>query len=220
MPGSVTSSNRKRLRFFITTRTSTKCSSRHVHAAGTDCAGICRWRGSFGAARFDLVIDLHGGPRSSWLTWATRAPKRIGYDVVGRGWMYTTRVHRPRELRPRHSVQNQWDLLGPLGIDPPDPRRDPTEMLESAAAAAAVASRLTEAGIRTTQTLIVVHVSAGNPFRRWPTPAFVGTGGGSGRRRSGTPHRGHVWTIGRRSEAAHHRDGARATSRCAGAGGS
>jgi predicted lipopolysaccharide heptosyltransferase III len=141
--------------------------------------GWHRWRGDLSLARqlrrarFDLVIDLHGGPRSSWLAWATRAPKRIGYDVVGRGWMYTTRVHRPRELRPRHSVQNQWDLLGPLGIDPPDPRRDPTEMLESAVAAAAVASRLTEAGIRTTQTLIVVHVSAGNPFRRWPTPAFV-----------------------------------------------
>lgn len=125
------------------------------------------------AARFDLVIDLHGGPRSSWLAWATQAPQRIGYDVVGRGWMYTTRVHRPRELRPRHSVQNQWDLLIPLGIAPPDPRRDPTEMAEDAAAVATVASRLTEAGIRATQTLIVVHVSAGNPFRRWPAGAFA-----------------------------------------------
>ena len=125
------------------------------------------------AARFDLVIDLHGGPRSSWLAWATRAPQRIGYDVVGRSWMYTTRVHRPRELRPRHSVQNQWDLLIPLGIAPPDPRRDPTEMAEDAAAVATVASRLTEAGIRATQTLIVVHVSAGNPFRRWPAGAFA-----------------------------------------------
>jgi predicted lipopolysaccharide heptosyltransferase III len=125
------------------------------------------------AARFDLVIDLHGGPRSSWLAWATRAPRRVGYDVVGRGWMYTTRVHRPRELRPRHSVQNQWDLLGPLGIDAPDPRRDPTEMPESSAAAAVVASRLAEAGIHSTDTLIVVHVSAGNPFRRWPAAAFV-----------------------------------------------
>lgn len=125
------------------------------------------------AAHFDLVIDLHGGPRSSWLAWATRARQRVGYDVVGRGWMYTTRVHRPRELRPRHSVQNQWDLLRPLGIDAPDPRHDSTEMPENATAAAAVASRLAEAGIRPTQTMIVVHVSAGNPFRRWPAAAFV-----------------------------------------------
>jgi ADP-heptose:LPS heptosyltransferase len=87
--------------------------------------------------------------------------------------MYTTRVHRPRELRPRHSVQNQWDLLGPLGIEPPDPSRDPTEMPESLAAAAAVSSRLAEDGVRAAHTLIVVHVSAGNPFRRWPADAFV-----------------------------------------------
>src|SRR5688572_20487005 len=31
--------------------------------------------------RFDLVIDLHGGPRSSWLTFATGARQRLGYAV-------------------------------------------------------------------------------------------------------------------------------------------
>jgi len=30
--------------------------------------------------------------------------------------MYTRRIARPRELRPRHSVENQWDLLAPLGV--------------------------------------------------------------------------------------------------------
>ncbi len=34
-------------------------------------------------ARFDVVVDLHGGPRSSWLTWCTGAPQRIGYDIRG-----------------------------------------------------------------------------------------------------------------------------------------
>ena len=33
------------------------------------------------AERFDIVIDLHGGPRSSWLTWTTGASERIGYDI-------------------------------------------------------------------------------------------------------------------------------------------
>ena len=51
------------------------------------------------------------------LAWASRAPRRIGYRVAARSWMYTDRVARPRELRPRHSVQNQWDLLAPLGIE-------------------------------------------------------------------------------------------------------
>ena len=32
------------------------------------------WRGGCARERFDVVLDLHGGPRSSWLTWATGAP--------------------------------------------------------------------------------------------------------------------------------------------------
>ena len=43
------------------------------------------------AERFDVVIDFHGGPRSAWLARATGAAQRIGYDVPGRGWLYTTR---------------------------------------------------------------------------------------------------------------------------------
>jgi len=68
------------------------------------------------ASRYDLAIDFHGGPRASLLTWLSGAPVRVGYAVAGRSWMYTTRVARPRELRPRHAVQNQWDLLTALGL--------------------------------------------------------------------------------------------------------
>jgi lipopolysaccharide heptosyltransferase II len=127
--------------------------------------------------RFDLAVDLHGGPRSGWLTWMTRAPARVGYDVAGRGWMYTRIVGRARELRPRHSVLNQWDLLA--GLDaalaaPPDPERDRVEMPVDAGAQAAVAARLAAAGIGVDDQVVVMHVSAGNPFRRWPEAAFAG----------------------------------------------
>ena len=128
------------------------------------------------AARFDAVIDFHGGPRSSWLTWATGAPTRIGYCVPYRGWAYTQTISRPRQLRARHSVENQWDLLAPFGgrlAAPPDPCRDPVEMLEDPAAAAQVARRLSAVGVGRDHTLIVIHASAGNPFRRWPAASFV-----------------------------------------------
>ena len=49
--------------------------------------------------------------------------------------MYTDVVARPRQLRPRHSVENQWDLLAVLGIEPPAPERDPVEMAGDPAAA-------------------------------------------------------------------------------------
>lgn len=126
------------------------------------------------AARFDLVIDFHGGPRSSWLALATRAPTRVGYEVAGRSWMYTVRVPRPRELRPRHSAVNQWDLLLPLGFDPPDPATDATEMGEDPRALGTALARLRQVDvIPGVHDVILLHVSAGNPFRRWPAGSFV-----------------------------------------------
>lgn len=127
------------------------------------------------AARFDTVIDFHGGPRSAWLTWATRAPVRVGYDIPGRSWMYTRIVHRPRALRPRHSVENQWDLLAEVDVAfarPADRTIDRVEMPVDAAARAGVDRRLTAWGVGASDRVIVLHVSAGNPFRRWPEASF------------------------------------------------
>lgn len=126
------------------------------------------------AARFDLVIDLHGGPRSGFLTWATGAPRRIGYALPGRQFSYTTRVSWSRSLvPPRHSVLNQWDLIAPLGIAPPTGAANPVVMPIDAAAAAGVATRLAAAGVAESAPVIVLHVSAGNPFRRWPAASFA-----------------------------------------------
>ncbi len=124
-------------------------------------------------ARYDVAIDFHGGPRSSLLAWATRAPMRIGYTVAGRAWTYTHRVPRSRELRPRHSVVNQWDLLAPLGIGPADPRLDATEMPARRDACSRVERRLAAEGYTDGGQLVVLHVSAGNPFRRWPAESFA-----------------------------------------------
>jgi lipopolysaccharide heptosyltransferase II len=127
-------------------------------------------------ARYDVVIDLHGGPRSAWLARATGAPQRIGYVIKGRTWMYTRSVARPRALRRRHSVLNQWDLLEAIDGWPggtPDPARDAVEMAPDLHAAARIEERLRRAGITPGHELIVAHVSAGNPFRRWPEPAFA-----------------------------------------------
>jgi lipopolysaccharide heptosyltransferase II len=124
-------------------------------------------------ARYDVAIDFHGGPRASLLTWLSGAPTRIGYQVIGRSWMYTQRVDRPRRLRSRHSVENQWDLLRPLNISAPDRTLLPVEMFVDEAAARSVADRLSRGGVEPADPVVVVHVSAGNPFRRWPAGHFV-----------------------------------------------
>ncbi len=128
--------------------------------------------------RFELAIDLHGGPRASTLAWLSGAPMRIGYEIVARSWMYTHRVARARPLRARHSVRNQWDLLAPLDIASPDPERFPVEMSFDASTSTAVAARLRTAGLSEDDRVIVLHVSAGNPFRRWPLDHFAAVAAG------------------------------------------
>jgi len=126
------------------------------------------------AERFDIVIDFHGGPRSRFLTWASGAPQRIGYGLPGRAWGYTVRVPWTRSLvPPRHSVANQWDLIATLGIGEPNRTTDPVVMPVDAPAVARVAERLAAAGVTATAPIVVVHVSAGNPFRRWPAASFA-----------------------------------------------
>jgi lipopolysaccharide heptosyltransferase II len=124
---------------------------------------------------FDVAIDLHGGPRSAWLTWASRAPVRVGYDVPGRQWMYTRLVHRPRVLGQRHSVENQWDLLAAVDTAlsrPADPAHDRVEMTVGDEARQTMTRRWAALGIPASARVILLHVSAGNPFRRWPESSF------------------------------------------------
>ena len=141
-------------------------------------SGLGRVRGDIALARrlrrqrFDVAIDLHGGPRSAWLAWGSRAPMRIGYPIRGRAWMYTHIVPRTPDLAARHSVANQWDLLAPLGIAAPEPLRDPVEMPEDSNAAERVTQRLASLQIGPANPIVVIHVSAGNPFRRWPAESF------------------------------------------------
>jgi len=140
--------------------------------------GMARVRDDLALARrlrrqhFDIAIDLHGGPRAAWLTWSSGAPVRIGYRIQGRSWMYTHVVPRPRDEAPRPSVVNQSDLLAPLGLELPDPVLDPLEMAVDATASASVDRRLKGAGISAAHPIVVIHVSAGNPFRRWPPASF------------------------------------------------
>jgi lipopolysaccharide heptosyltransferase II len=144
--------------------------------------GLARFGADIAVARdlrrrkFDVAIDLHGGPRASWLTLACGARERIGYAVPGRWWMYTRRHARDPHAHDRHSVENQWVLVRELhsSLDRrPDRHRDPVEMAEDPVAAARLDARLASAGIEPGAIVIVVHVGAGNRFRQWPAGHFA-----------------------------------------------
>jgi ADP-heptose:LPS heptosyltransferase len=105
----------------------------------------------------------------------TGATRRVGFEVQGRQWAYTDVVARPRAIRPRHSVENQWDILAPVlpGLAPPSPVTDPVTMVHAPEADASVDAWMGREGLSPADALVVIHVSAGNAFRRWPLHSFV-----------------------------------------------
>lgn len=65
-------------------------------------------------ARYDMVIDLLGNPRSALMTFASGAPYRVGYDFRGRAYAYNVLV-RPRGAEV-HNVEFNLDALRRIGV--------------------------------------------------------------------------------------------------------
>ena len=145
------------------------------------------------------MIDFHGGPRASLLTWLSGAPSASATTIAGRGWMYTRRVARPRgaaaaalgreSVGPARAARRR--AAGSVGVPGGDAGRRRASRRRSPIAWRAPASPPAIGSI-------VMHVSAGNPFRRWPAAHFVELVAGARRRRSGAPRRRHVGAVGTR----------------------
>ena len=63
---------------------------------------------------YDLVFDLFCNPRSAQMTFATRAPVRVGYPFRGRGWAYN--VHVQTRADRVHNTEFNLDALRALDI--------------------------------------------------------------------------------------------------------
>jgi lipopolysaccharide heptosyltransferase II len=65
-------------------------------------------------ARYDMIIDLFGNPRSALMTFASRARYRVGYDFRGRSYAYNILV-KPRGAEV-HNVEFNLDALRKIGV--------------------------------------------------------------------------------------------------------
>lgn len=65
------------------------------------------WRLAWRLARqrFDLVIDLHGSPRTALLSWIVGRRHRVGYALRWRGRLYNLRIPRDSDRRGRRALQ-------------------------------------------------------------------------------------------------------------------
>jgi lipopolysaccharide heptosyltransferase I len=124
------------------------------------------------AGRFDVALDLQGLIKSSVLTAATGAPRRIGLDRRWRreplGAIFTNEAVMPPVER--HVVEQYLALLRPLGIT--TPRMDFT-LPTVVAAETRVDDWLAGAGLKARQRVVVLNPGAGREDKRWPVARFA-----------------------------------------------
>jgi ADP-heptose:LPS heptosyltransferase len=114
---------------------------------------------------YDVVIDFHGGPRASLLTFFSGAHLKIGYRIKYKSLIYDIKIPRESEEGYFHSVENHVNLVKALGIDPPSipalslppPTETETENIR----------RFIQKNKLESTKIITLHISAGNEFRDW-----------------------------------------------------
>lgn len=116
---------------------------------------------------YDLTIDLYSNPRSALMTFATRAPVRIGGDTRGRGNLYTIKVSDDGKLK--SAIVHHYQSLKPLGIEP---KHFKTEIFLSTEERADAATLLRSIGVDTTKQIVAIHPGATWPNKIWLKEQF------------------------------------------------
>src|SRR5256884_2278239 len=124
------------------------------------------------ATRYDVVYNLHGGTTATFLTRATGAKHRVGYQTYQYARLHNHLTPSPLLLWERdqtHSVEQQLALLGWTGIPVSD--RPPTRLAVTEQSAAAIGSRLEAAGL-TDVPFAVIHPAAAFATKQWAAEHF------------------------------------------------
>ncbi len=117
--------------------------------------------------RFDLVVDLFCNPRSALLSYATRAPVRVGGDLRGRGRLYTIRLKD--DGRPKSAIDFHYQSLKAVGIEPKHYR---TEIFLTEEEKKETRRYLEWQGIDFSRPLIALHPGGTWPAKLWPAERF------------------------------------------------
>ncbi len=126
-----------------------RSSPSRTSAAGGAWPTTCSWRGGCARCASTSPSTFTAGPAAPGSPGPAGRPGE--WATMCRAGRGCTRMssHRPRELRARHSVENQWDLLAqvdPAFARPADPATDRVEMPADPLARAAIDLRLAGLG--------------------------------------------------------------------------
>ncbi|MBS3818982.1 glycosyltransferase family 9 protein [bacterium] len=115
--------------------------------------------------KYDAVIDFHGGPRASLITFLSMAKLKIGYNIKYKNFIYNYKIPREPEKGHYHSVENHFNLVKLLGI--PDSSPPPLQLPQPKKKEIQTVDRFLNENHVTHSPKIVLHIGAGNQFRSW-----------------------------------------------------
>jgi len=128
-------------------------------------------------ARYDLVYNLHGGTTATFLTRATRAPHRVGFNHYQYARLHNHLAPLPAQLWQRpavHCVEQQLALIGWTGVPVTD--RPRTRLTVTDNATQSVSRKLRRAGFEgfdERAEFAVIHPGAAFDTKRWDLGKFV-----------------------------------------------
>ena len=115
--------------------------------------------------KYDVILDFHSGPRSSFIALLSKARLKMGYRIKYRNFIYHIKLPRKPETGHFHSVENHINFVKALGVDVetlpslkiPQARKNEV---------AKVKKFIDKNGLERFK-IIVIHIGAGNEFRDW-----------------------------------------------------
>jgi len=121
---------------------------------------------------YDVVIDFHGGPKASLMSFFSGAKLKIGYRIKYKNFIYDIKIPRGPKKGYIHSVENHVNLIKALGASFPSiPRMSfpSLSLLEEQNIHEYLAGNNLDK-----KPFIILHIGAGNKFRFWGKENLAG----------------------------------------------
>ncbi|HEX5445767.1 MAG TPA: glycosyltransferase family 9 protein [Pirellulales bacterium] len=112
--------------------------------------------------RYDLAIDVRGEFPQAALIWLSGAPRRVGWDCGGGGFLLTDRA---AFVPGRAEIESRLALLALLGVQPSQRLLQKRRWFDPGSDARARMSLRLQA---LDASVIVLHIGGGSPAKRWP----------------------------------------------------
>jgi len=124
--------------------------------------------------RYDVVYNLHGGTTATFLTRATGAAHRVGFENYQYARLHNHVAPSPLTIWQRstlHSVEQQLALVGWTGVPVAD--RPATRLAVTESAAVSVAEKLRAMGLDQGKTIAMIHPTAAFDTKQWAVENFA-----------------------------------------------